>query len=75
MGLIFTGGRRGSRGSFVSPGQNQTGYAVGEFVDVEIDQQAKWDIEELHVTQELGLVYGKNGFDGFNFQEDAFIHQ
>jgi hypothetical protein len=38
---------------------------------MEIDQEAKGDIKQLHVTQELGFVNRQNPFYGFRLYQNA----
>jgi hypothetical protein len=42
---------------------------------VEIDQQTKRHIQQLHIAQELGLVHWEHVFDGLQFDEDCRLHQ
>ena len=44
-------------------GEEETGDAVGEFWFVEVDEEAEGDVEEFHVTEELGFVDREHLFD------------
>jgi hypothetical protein len=40
-----------------------TADSIGEFLFVEVDEEAKGDVEELHVAEELGFVDREHLFD------------
>jgi hypothetical protein len=42
----------------VRVGKHEAGDTVGQFFDVEVDEQAQRDIQQFHVAQELCLVDG-----------------
>ena len=52
-------------GSCAKSGALESGYAVSEPGHVEVDEQARADVQQLHITEELGLVNGQNAVTDF----------
>ena len=48
---------------------------VGQFHLMEVDEQAKGNIQQFHVAQELRFVDGQNLLHGFCFQQHTTFHQ
>lgn len=42
---------------------------------MEIDDQSKWDIQELHVAQELCFVNGQDFLHAFKLQQKTTLNQ
>lgn len=62
-------------GGFVCSRKNQAADSVGHLEFVEIDQQPDWDIEKLHVAQELGFVQWEQSLDCFHLYQHAIFDQ
>jgi hypothetical protein len=53
----------------ICSGKDQSRDAVGQLELVEIDDLPQRNIEELHITEQLGLVDGMDRFDSLDFHE------
>jgi len=42
---------------------------------VEIDDQAEWNVEQLHVAEQLRLVDGDDALDGFHLDQEASLDE
>jgi hypothetical protein len=52
----------------------QAFYTVSQMHCVEIDQQANSIPAELEIAEQLSTVQWDNFFDGFQFDDDAILH-
>ena len=59
----------------IRSGKHQPRNTIGQFFNIEVDQQSDRHIHQLHVTQQLRLVNGMNFLDGLCFNEKAGIHE
>ena len=55
--------------------KHQAVNAIDELDLMKIYEQADRDIEELHVTEELGLVDGKDFLNCLEFKQETSVHQ
>ena len=53
--------------------KDQPRYTVGQFQSVEIDDQSKWNIKQLHVAEQLSLVDRQHLFNSFYFDKQAVV--
>ncbi len=42
---------------------------------MEIDEQTQGNTEQLHITEQLGFMYGQNLFNTFQFEQQAVFNQ
>ena len=62
-------------GLLIRTGKDHPHQAVGQFQLVEIDDQSHGNIQEFHVTEELGLVDRQNLLHTLEFQQEAILDQ
>ena len=55
--------------------KNETHNSVSQFQFVEIDNQAKRDVEKPHITKQLRLMHGQNALNTFQLEQETIFDQ
>jgi hypothetical protein len=61
--------------STIGAGEDHSYDAIGQLQLVKIDDQSKWNVHELHITQELGFMNRRDLLHTFKFQQKAILDQ